>query len=305
MNPTPKVAVILINRDGFDLTKACVESLVQTEYPNLLVVIVDNGSKQRDLDQLQQLAQTHKCVLLHPLGYNAGFTKGNNAGLRQGLAHNADYYWILNNDTEVRKDAIELSLRAFSEHRLDPVNTVISSIITYADNDQIWCNGMRDLALVNFPKSVDKLRPASEVTRPGIALKAAAYTVGCSMFFARPFLDAHGLMNEDYFIYFDDLDYTLGCNNVSIQQPLVKHKVSSTSGFKGSGRYTPFQAHLYGKNGIHFYFRKKRIPWYEKMIYLGFTAWVFVLLYVRDYPALAAYLKGMKEGLAGPPQGKS
>jgi len=298
MSPAPKVAVILINRDGYALTEACVQSLVETRYPNLLIVVTDNGSKQADLDKLAQLAQREKTVRIHPLGYNAGFTKANNAGMEVALRdHHADYLWILNNDTEVRKDAVELSLRACSECNLDPRETLVSSIITYADNDNIWCNGLRDLPWANFPKSVDKGLPAAEVARPGIELKAAEYSVGCSMFFSHEFVKAHGFMNEEFFIYYDDLDYSLGRKNVFIQQPLVKHKISSTAGVKGSTRYTPFQSFLFAKNGVHFYFHKKKIPAYEKLIYLGFTTWVFVLLYVRDWPTLQGHLQGLRAGL--------
>lgn len=302
-SPSPKVAVILINRDGYALTEACVRSLVETRYPNLLIVITDNGSKPADLEKLAELAKREKTVVVHPLGYNAGFTKANNAGIELALKqHQAEYLWVLNNDTEVRQDAIELSLRAFSECKLDPRETLVSSIITYADNDNIWCNGLRDLPLANFPKSVDKGLPAAQVAQPGIVLKKAEYSVGCSMFFSRQFVEAHGMMNEEFFIYYDDLDYSLRCNNVFIQQPLVKHKVSSTAGIKGSTRYTPFQSFLFAKNGIHFYFRKKQIPVYEKLIYLSFTTWVFVLLYVRDWPTMKAHLKGLSEGLRGTPQ---
>ena len=295
----PKVAVILINRNGFALTEACVKSLLATGYLNLRIIIVDNGSNQSDLDLLQLLVRVNPSVIVHSLGYNAGFTKANNAGIQVGLEENADFYWVLNNDTEVRKDAIELSLQAFSEYKLDRANTIVSSIITYFDSDKIWCNGLRDLTLFNFPRSVDKLKPAQEVSRPGIVLKQAQYAVGCSMFVAKQFIATHGLMNEDYFIYYDDLDYSLGCTNTYIQQPLVKHKVSSTAGFKGSARYTPFQAHLFAKNGIQFYFRRKRIPWYEKVVFLCFTTWIFVLLYVRDWPTLTAHIRGLREGLAG------
>jgi GT2 family glycosyltransferase len=299
MTASPKVAVVLINRNGFSLTEPCVESLLKTEYPNLLVIIIDNGSNQNELDQLAGLARREKSVVVHPLGHNAGFTKANNAGLKVGLEQGADFFWILNNDTEVRKDAIELSLKAFSQHALDANHTLVSSIITFADNDHIWCNGLRDLRLFNFPKSVDKNKPATQVAQPGVVLKPAQYSVGCSMFFAREFVQTHGLTNEEYFIYYDDLDYSLGRNNVYIQQPLVKHKVSSTSGFKGSARFTPFQSFLFAKNGILFYFGKKKIPWYEKVIYLGFTNWVFVVLYVRDFPTFTAHLKGLRDGLAG------
>jgi GT2 family glycosyltransferase len=250
---------------------------------------------------LQQLAQREKTVILLPLGYNAGFTKANNAGAELALReHQTDYLWILNNDTEVRPDAIELSVRAFQEHRLDARNTIVSSIITYADNDKVWCNGLRDLAWVNFPRGVDKGLPADQVARPGLVLKPAQYCVGCSMFLAREFVTTHGLMCEDFFIYYDDLDYSLGRNNVHIQQPLVKHKVSSTSGFKGSARFTPFQSFLFAKNGIHYYFRKKKIPLHEKFIYLVFTNWVFVLLYVRDWRAFKAHCLGLWEGLTRP-----
>jgi len=299
MSLFPKVAVVLINRNGYALTEACVQSLLATGYSNQLIIIVDNGSQPKDLDQLTALARRESAVVVAPLGYNAGFTKANNEGIRLGLAQNADFLWVLNNDTEVRADAFTLSLQAFAEHLLDRQRTIVSSIITYADNDNIWCNGLRDMAWFNFPRSVDKGRPAAEVARPGVVLQAAPYSVGCSMFFAREFVAAHGLMDEDFFIYYDDLDYSLGCHNVFIQQPLVRHKVSSTSGNKGSARFTAFQAYLFAKNGIHYYFRRKKISFVEKIIYLGFTNWVFVLLYVRDFGTLRAHLRGLWAGLTG------
>jgi GT2 family glycosyltransferase len=294
-----KVAVILINRNGFGLTEACVKSLVETGYPNLVIIIVDNGSNQTEIEKLTNLEKEYPNIILHPMGYNAGFTKANNAGIKMALDRTADYIWILNNDTEVRKDAIDLLVRAFDEHKLDKRNTILSSIITFADGKRIWCNGLNDLPIVNFPKSVHKNKPVDKVARDGLVLKPASYSVGCSMFFAREFVEQHGLMNEEYFIYFDDLDYSLGCNNLFIQQPLVIHKVSATSGFKGSERYTPFQAYLFAKNGIHFYFRRKNIPWYEKIVYLGFTVWVFFLRYIRDLRAAKAFLQGILDGLRG------
>lgn len=292
-----KIAVILINRDGFEMTKACIDSLLATHYPDLLIVVVDNGSAENDLKSLEQLATNNPTLLVHPLGYNAGFTKANNAGMKLALDKGADFIWILNNDTEVRADAIDLFLRAFTEHKLDRANTILSSIITYADGEKVWCNGLYDLPLFNFPKSVDKLRPVTKVAQEGLVLKRAQYGIGCSMFIAKEFVQTHGLMNEDYFFYYDDLDYSFGCENLYIQQPLVRHKVSATSGFKGSGRFTPFRAFYFAKNGIQFYFRRKRIPLHEKLVYLSATVWIFVLLYVRDLPTLRAFIRGLIAGL--------
>ena len=90
MNAPSKVAVILINRNGFKLTEACVKSLLESRYPNLLIVITDNGSNPDDLDQLAGLARSEKSVVIHPLGYNAGFTKANNAGIHVALGFKSD-----------------------------------------------------------------------------------------------------------------------------------------------------------------------------------------------------------------------
>ncbi len=291
------LAVILINRNGFDFTKACIDSLLATRHRDLLIIVIDNGSDQTELLRLEKIASEQSAVLVHPLGYNAGFTKANNAGIRIALEKGADFIWILNNDTEIRSDAIALFLRAFAEHNLDRANAILSSIITYADGQKVWSNGLYDLPVFNFPKSVDKLKPVAKVAQQGLVLKPAQYGIGCSMFMAKEFVQTHGLMNEDYFIYYDDLDYSMGCQNLYIQQPLVMHKVSATSGFKGSARFTPFQAFLFAKNGIHFYFRRKRIPLHEKLVYLSVTIWVFVLLYVRDLQTLLAYFRGLSAGL--------
>jgi len=297
----PKVAVILVNYFGADLTRECVASLVANHYPNLLIIVVDNGSPPADVAQLEQLAGQYPLIQLELMGYNSGFTHANNVGMALALnKHGADFLWVLNNDTEVRADAITTFLRVFQEQQADPADTMLSSIITYADADVVWCNGLRDMAWFNFPRGIDKGRPLPEVVRAGLVLQAAEYCVGCSMFFARELVAKHGMMDEDIFMYFDDLDFSRARTNLHIQQPLVKHKVSATAGFKGSGRFKPIQSFLYAKNGVHYYFRKKKISALEKLIYLTFTNWVFVLLYVRDWPTLVAHLKGLWEGVMNP-----
>ena len=47
MSLFPKVAVVLINRNGYALTEACVQSLLATGYSNQLIIIVDNGSQPK------------------------------------------------------------------------------------------------------------------------------------------------------------------------------------------------------------------------------------------------------------------
>ncbi|MDP3941935.1 MAG: glycosyltransferase family 2 protein [bacterium] len=294
----PKISVILINYNNTPLTLACVTSLEANHYPNLKIHIVDNGSSLTHQQQLRSIKRRfHGLIKIASLGYNAGFTKANNVGMKQTLKENTDYLWILNNDTEVAKNAISTFLKTFTQFNLDRENSIASSIITMYGTGKIWCNGMYDLPMFNFPKSRHKQREAASISKTALHIDRVEYSVGCSMFFHKDFVKKHGMMDERYFIYYDDMDFSYKKKNYFIQKPLVYHKVSATSGIMGSDIFTPFQAYLHGKNAILFYFYKKRIPFYEKLIFLGLTVWVIIAMYVRSWNSLAAYCKGIRDGL--------
>jgi len=271
----PKICVVLIDYNSQQLTQACIDSLNGMGYPNLSIIVVLNGDQKGLWSGVE--------VVRPPC--NGGTTMGNNVGMRVALDLGADYVWLLNNDTEVRGDAAEQMLKAYQP------GTLLSSIITYEDGERIWCNGLNDIPAFNFPKSRNKGQP---VLSQAVDVITADYTSGCSMFFERAMVR---MFDESYFMYFDDLEFSHGQTNLVLQQALVRHKVSSCAGFRGSGRFTPLQAFHYARNGIKFYFGCKKISLAEKLIYLLITNWVFVLLYVRDRTTLKAHFAGLTTNL--------
>jgi len=292
-----KVAVILLNYNKFELTRDCIESLLRTGYAKLEIIVIDNGSEENDKNKLAKFCSQYDEVFLETISPNIGFIKGNNLGLKLALNHKADFVWILNNDTIVDPSAIDVMISCFNTYKLNKSQTLLSPIITYYRSNVIWCNGMFDLPLVNFPKSKDKGIKVENLNKTALYIQKSMYNCSCSTFLHKEFVNKHGLINEKYFMYYDDLDYSLGKDNYYVQLPLVQHRVSATTGFSGSETFSNFQAYLHGKNAILFYFGKKKINMLEKFIFLSFTMWVIIALYIRSWDTFIRYLTGIKDGL--------
>ena len=90
----PKVAVAVLNWHGREQTRACLEALRALEYPNLTVILVDNGCEDfRDETFPPPLA-----ICYEHSPENLGFAGGSNLALERALASESDFIWFLNND---------------------------------------------------------------------------------------------------------------------------------------------------------------------------------------------------------------
>jgi len=90
-----KVAVIVPNYNGLRWLHTCLSSVAGTEYPNLDVYLVDNGSTDGSVDYVQD---TFPWVKVVSNAVNFGFAEGCNRALEKV---DADYVLVLNNDTKV------------------------------------------------------------------------------------------------------------------------------------------------------------------------------------------------------------
>jgi GT2 family glycosyltransferase len=92
----PSVYCVIVNWNGWHDTSLCLASLAEQDYPNLKIVVVDNGSTD---DSVAHIRASFPCATLLQTGANLGFATGTNVGLRHALAAGADLLWLLNNDT--------------------------------------------------------------------------------------------------------------------------------------------------------------------------------------------------------------
>lgn len=112
---TPRVSIIILNWNGLENTVKCLESLKKISYSNYEVIIVDNGSKEREGELLEKKYGTYIRVIKS--SQNLGFAEGNNAAIREVVrAGTSDYILTLNNDIIVEPDFLTELVKTSQKH---------------------------------------------------------------------------------------------------------------------------------------------------------------------------------------------
>ncbi|MBI5750776.1 MAG: glycosyltransferase family 2 protein [Hydrogenophilales bacterium] len=177
----------------------------------------------------------HPPLVLIQTGANLGFAGGNNVGFRYALARgDADYIWALNNDTVVDAGALRALIDRMGE--TSGRGIVGSTLIFYAEPDRVQAFGC-----ASYSKKIGLAAPigcgcsiGAVPVDPTSVEKNAAYVVGASMLVSRTFLEQVGLMCEDYFLYFEELDWAergrkLGFSSLYAPLSIVYHKVGAAT----------------------------------------------------------------------------
>ena len=107
------MTVIVLNYNGNQFIRACLDSLCSQSHKDLEILVVDNGSTD---GSFEFVSENYPQVVAIRNEKNLGFAEGNNIGIRDALSRGADYVLLLNNDTMSEPDAIEKMIEAF---RLD------------------------------------------------------------------------------------------------------------------------------------------------------------------------------------------
>lgn len=103
---TQKVAIIILNWNGWKDTIECLESVFRIDYPNYQVIVVDNGSTDNSVVMIKKWIGKRKKIFLIQNKKNLGFAAGNNLGIKFAMKLGADYFLILNNDTIIEPETL-------------------------------------------------------------------------------------------------------------------------------------------------------------------------------------------------------
>jgi len=188
----PKVAIVLLNWNGWRDTSCCLSCLRQLHYDNFEVIVVDNGSTD---DSVLQIRDQFPWVTLLETGKNLGFAGGCNVGIRHALRDGADFVWLLNTDTKLDSNTLDaLMTTARREERIGAVGAAIYSMAE-PDQLQAWGGGS-----VNFwlGRSRHFLRPVHD--------NAIEYITGASLLLRGSALRSVGLLDDSFFFFWEDAD---------------------------------------------------------------------------------------------------
>ncbi len=220
MDASPRVTCILLNWNGWRDTLDCLAALDESSYPHLNVIVVDNGSSDESVARIR--AAKPDLTLLET-GANLGFAGGNNVGLRHALKNGADYVWLLNNDTRPAPDTVSALIdKALTDRRIGAVG----SVCYYADKPdmvQIWAGGRVNLWIGYSPSTQKPHKDAW-----------FHWLNGTSLLLSRAALQDAGLLDDGFFLYWEDVEMGLRLRNrgwrlAAAPESKVLHKVSAST----------------------------------------------------------------------------
>ncbi len=237
----PLVSVITVNYRQAEVTCALLRSLRALRYPNLEVIVVDNGPTE---DSRRVFAEHFPGLKIIVSRENRGFAGGNNLGLREA---DGDFLLLLNNDTEVADGLLENLLRRFDT----PGVGAVSPKIRYFDQpDRIQYAGFTPVnPLTGRNQAIGK----GELDRgQHDTARATPYAHGAAMMLSRAALEHAGEMPEEFFLYYEELDWCASIRRAGFSvwyEPAasVLHKESIST-----GRNSPFKTEMLTRSRLRF-----------------------------------------------------
>ncbi len=271
----PKVSILILNWNGLKDTPGCIESLKAVDYPNFDIILVDNGSTDGSRERLQSLAKENSKINLILNAKNQGFSKGCNGAIRKALEQKADCVLLLNNDTRVHPSFLAALVRAALTG--SDIGIVGPKVYYDGKDHVLYCAGARVVKTLGQPL----LRGLRKVDRGQYdRQEVVGFISGCCLMIKREVIEKIGLLDEDYFAFFEDLDWNIraqeaGYQSVYVPLSVIWHKGSNTIGLKSPAYYF-----LHARNRI--LFAKK---------HLGLISfWILFIPYFLTYRYLWANL---------------
>lgn len=245
----PKVSVVILNFNGLTDTLNCLKSLDKCTYPNLEIILLDNGSNPdgNDVKILSEIHQRNYRFIDN--GRNYGFAGGCNRGMEIALEEGqSKYVYLLNNDTEVTSDFMEEAVMVAEKD--DRVGIVATKSLYFDMRETVESAG---LTLLDSGEVVARGRGQyyGELMRDDDLLGAC----GAAMLLRIDMLKEIGLFDEEFFLYSEDCDLSLraivaGWKCRFAHRSKIFHKVSATTrkirdyGFNVKARYNQFKAYF-------------------------------------------------------------
>lgn len=256
-----RIAVVVLNWNGWKDTIECLESLTKTTYPNSQIIVVDNGSTDGSIERIRSWAGEKKAVpflefdannisdnndadkvklVILKLDKNLGYARGNNAGARFACDRtSAEFIFILNNDTVVSADALEPLVKVFDIG--DKVALAGPKIIDY-NTGKFWQGpAIRRLGLFSYlifltPLNRFFVRTLLMYKNPARGDKPIkVYGIpGCAMFFKKDHFRKIGFYDEATFLYWEEYIIaekllSSGFDTFFVPASRVLHKVGNST----------------------------------------------------------------------------
>lgn len=320
-----KSFIVLVNYKSWKDTIECLESIYKLSYKNIQILIIDNSPSNESIENITKWANgsietiyTSFKELVYPLEqkpleykflkekdllkkvyseklliikalHNSGFSAANNIGLKyiNKVANKEDSVWLLNNDTVVSKNALTNLIQRFDE--IQNCGILGSKLIEYNSPDTIQAIGGNYNSWLGKITMVGQNLPITEECNN----VKFDYPIGASMFIKVNYLKQVGLMEEKYFLYFEEYDWVLRGKKKGYQASIAFDSVVYHKGGGSSGGTSSQLADFYGIRS-KILFTKKFFPLKLPLLYISFTFFIINRIKRKQYNRITQLFKIVK-----------
>jgi len=241
----PKVYVSILNWNGYRNTIACLQSLQESNYENIHLVVIDNGSRD---DSVGEIKKAFADIEIIQTGENLGFAGGHKVAVDRALRKEIDALWLLNNDLVVRPDALSNLVAAYQKYGIGLYNSaVLDSSATYVNLASFQ---LREKSRGSKP--IKQRVPLVHMLTHGEILEVYRLT-GSNIFLPTSLIEQYGFIDTSFFMYAEDTDYGLrlqaaGIPNYVVLTSVVMHE--GRGSWKNEQRLAEVMNYYKVRNGI-------------------------------------------------------
>lgn len=267
-----KIGLVTISYNSENVLSAFLDCVWDQTHTNFSLYVIDNLSSDNTLSILKNVSDSRLVVIQNDI--NLGVAKANNQGIIRAIKEGCDQVLIINNDVEFEPTLIEKLLKVQKENHC---SLVAPKIMHYADPNYIWYAG----SWFNKKKGYLPLHRGLAQLDHGQfdQMIEVEYAPTCCLLVKKQVFDDIGLMDEKYFVYFDDTDFCYRIlrdgRHKMLYFPFVAffHKVGSlTKSFNEAGKRRYRGDFFIRQNTAnHVYFLRK----VSGIFAYGFIFWLF------------------------------
>lgn len=289
MREQPLVTIIILNWNGWRDTIACVETCRRLTWPNFRILVVDNGSNDGSGDILHKSLPDLEII---QTGANLGFAGGNNAGIRRALGQGTEFIWLLNNDAIVDPEALTMLVETMNDNK--DAGIAGSKVYFHDQPRMIWSAG----GAWSRGRLRLRQRGAYQIDNGQYDADCRLDSLsGCSMLVRSSMIEKIGVMDENYFLYWEDTDWCAralksGYEVVFASGSHIWHKVSA-----GAGQHSELQYYYYTRNGLHFC---RKYDCLSLALFVGYVSMdVFAARLRGNRDMLRGFSRGIRDFIRG------
>ena len=298
----PKVAIVLVNWNGLEFTAACLDSLRKVNYPDFEVIVVDNGSEHEEGKRLK--IQFPEIDLIET-GENLGFAGGNNVGIRKAMDGDFSHVLLLNNDTIVEPDFLNELVKVVLSQ---PKAGIVQPMILFLHQPKlIWSAGGKWIPDFSRSVTLGDREPSADYR---VKTSQIDWATGCAMLVSREAIAKGGLLNEQFFVYFEDVEWSLRIREAGFEIHLAEsskiyHEAGASSKNQhDEGTLSPRVFYFHVRNQLFLIrlLRKRKSSFSQILFSLGyhlgrFSLWMGYFLLRGRFQKLKYVAKGIRDGL--------